>query len=83
MVTFRVGHFHSTMQAGDSTGCLGFRVWGLGEDFGGILEFPKIRGTLFGGPNNKDYSILGVYIGGPLILGNYHFELSASYLRMF
>ena len=31
--------------------------------------FPKIRGTLFGGPHNKDYSILGVYIGVPLFWG--------------
>ena len=29
--------------------------------------FPKIRGTVLGGPNTKDYSILG-----SLILGNYH-----------
>ena len=31
-----------------------------------IWGFPKIRGTLFGSPYNKDYSI-GVYIGVPLI----------------
>ena len=31
-----------------------------------IWGFPKIRGTHFRGPNNKDYSILGVYIGVPL-----------------
>ena len=30
-----------------------------------IWGFPKIRGTFFGGPHNKDYSI-GVYIGVPL-----------------
>ena len=28
-------------------------------------------GYLFGGPPNKDYSILGSILG-PLILGNYH-----------
>ena len=28
-------------------------------------EFPKIRGTLFGGPHNKDYSILGSILGSP------------------
>ena len=36
-----------------------------------IWGFPKIRGTILGGPLNKDYSI-GVYIGGPPILRNYH-----------
>ena len=25
----------------------------------GVKEFPKIRGTLFGGPHSKDYSISG------------------------
>ena len=29
-------------------------------------------GTLFGGPHNKDCSILGSILGSP-ILGNYHF----------
>ena len=33
--------------------------------------FPKLRGTLFGGPHNKDYSILGSILGST-ILGNYH-----------
>ena len=28
-----------------------------------IWVFPKIRGTLFGGPHNKDYSILGSILG--------------------
>ena len=28
--------------------------------------FPKIKGTFLGGPNSKDYSILGVYIRVPL-----------------
>ena len=32
------------------------------------------HGYLFGGPHNKDYSILGSILG-PLILGNYHIEL--------
>ena len=36
--------------------------------------FPKIRGTILGGPNNKDYSIWG-FILGPPILGNYHISL--------
>ena len=27
--------------------------------------FPKIKGTLFGGPHNKDYSILGSILGSP------------------
>ena len=32
---------------------LGFRIW----------EFPKIRGTLFWGPYNKDRPILGTTLG--------------------
>ena len=28
-----------------------------------MWEFPKIRGTFFGGPYNKDYSILGSILG--------------------
>ena len=28
-----------------------------------IWGFPKIRGTLLGGPHNKDYSILGSILG--------------------
>ena len=28
-----------------------------------IWEFPQIRGTFSGGPNNKDYSILGSILG--------------------
>ena len=35
--------------------CLRFRV----------LGFPKIRGTFFGGPHDKDYSILGSILGSP------------------
>ena len=35
------------------------------------LEVSQNRGTLFGGPYNKDYSILGSILGS-LILGNYH-----------
>ena len=27
--------------------------------------FPKLGGTLFGGPHNKDYSILGSILGSP------------------
>ena len=30
-----------------------------------IWGFPKIRGTLLGGPHNKDYSILGSIVGSP------------------
>ena len=29
------------------------------------MGFPKIRGALFGGPHNKDYSILGSILGSP------------------
>ena len=35
---------------------MGVRVWG----------FPKLGGTFFGGPHNKDCSFFGVYIGVPL-----------------
>ena len=30
-----------------------------------IWGFPKIRGTIFGSPHNKDYSILGSILGSP------------------
>ena len=30
------------------------------------IRVPKIRGTLFRGPHNKDYSILGSIFGVPL-----------------
>ena len=30
-----------------------------------IWGFPKIKGTLFGGPHNKDYSIWGSILGSP------------------
>ena len=41
--------------------------------FGG---FPKIRGTFFGVPQNKDYSILGSILGLPF-LGNNHLSYAA------
>ena len=31
-----------------------------------IWGFPKIRGTIWGGPHNKDYSILGAILGSTL-----------------
>ena len=33
------------------------------------LEFPKIRGTLFWGPYNKDPTVWGTILGSP-IFGN-------------
>ena len=33
-----------------------------------IWGFPRIRGTHFGSPNNKDYSSLGVYTGIPYLV---------------
>ena len=30
-----------------------------------IWGFPKIRGTILGGPYNKGYSILGLSLGSP------------------
>ena len=41
-----------------------------------IWGFPKIRGYLFGGPYNKDYSILV----STLILGNYHLGLRVCHV---
>ena len=35
------------------------------------MGLTKIRGTLFGGPRNKDYNVLGSILGPP-ILGNCH-----------
>ena len=32
-----------------------------------IWGFPKITGTILGGPYNKDYSILGSILGSPYI----------------
>ena len=46
---------------GSYMGSIGFRVW----------EFPKIRGTLFWGPYNKDPTIEGTILGPP-IFGNSH-----------
>ena len=45
-----------------------------------IWVFPKIRGTIFGGPHNKIIVYWGLYLG-PLILGNYHIPklLSRNY----
>ena len=37
-----------------------------------IWELPKIRGTLFGGPYNKDPFISGTRLGSP-VFGNSHF----------
>ena len=31
-----------------------------------IWWFPKIKGTFFGGPHNKEYNILGSILGVPL-----------------
>ena len=39
-----------------------------------IWEFPKIRGTIFGGPYNKDYNILGSVFGSPY-LGKLPYDL--------
>ena len=41
----------------------GSRTWCVGPHT--KWGFPEIRGTLFGGPNNKDYSILGSILGSP------------------
>ena len=30
-----------------------------------IRGFPKMRGTILGGPHNKDYDILGSTLGSP------------------
>ena len=32
-----------------------------------IREFPNIRGTLFGGPYNKDATIMGTILGSPIL----------------
>ena len=47
----------------------GFRVQGL--------RFPKVRGTILGGPYNKDDGSLGPILGPPF-LGNYHVQYSLS-----
>ena len=40
-------------------------------------EFPKIRGTLFRGPYNKDPTIEGTILGSP-IFGNSHITKAAN-----
>ena len=47
-----------------------------GVKFQPILGFPKIRGTFFGGPINKDYSILGS------ILGSHYFGKLPYYIGL-
>ena len=42
--------------------------------------FPRIRGTLFGGPYNKDYSILGSILGSPYF-GKVPNELESKLLK--
>ena len=37
----------------------------------GTIRFPELGGTLFGGPHNKDYNMLGSILGS-LIPGNNH-----------
>ena len=39
-----------------------------------IWEFPKIRGTVFWGPYNKDPTIWGTILRSPII-GNSHIKL--------
>ena len=40
-----------------------------------LWEFPKIRGTLFGGPYSKDPTIQGTILGSP-VFGNSHIVFS-------
>ena len=41
---------------------LGLALYGLDVQ---VLGFPRMRGTIFGGPNNQDYSIFGSLLGSP------------------
>ena len=41
-----------------------------------IWELPRIRGTLFWGPYNKDPTIWGAMLGSP-IFGNPHMRLKS------
>ena len=54
--------------------CAGFGPWFLSDLTKTMWEFPKIMGTLFGGPYNKDPTIWGTILGSP-ILGNPHATL--------
>ena len=48
--------------------------------YGGVIwGFPIIRGTLFGGPHNKDYSILGSILGS-LYFGKLPYEFLLAVL---
>ena len=45
-----------------------FRVCGAFGTMSKLLwVVPKIRGTIFGDPHNKDYSILGSILGSPYL----------------
>ena len=60
-------------EASRSPGC-NFRVFNpeiRTVEHGTAWEFPKIRGTLFWGPYNKDPTIRGTFLGSP-IFGNSH-----------
>ena len=41
-----------------------------------IWEFPKMKGTVFWGPSNKNPTIEGTILGSP-IFGNPHFGLQS------
>ena len=51
--------------------CFGFSGFGFVYFGFGMWEFPRIRGTLFGGPYNTDPTISGTTLGPPLF-GNPH-----------
>ena len=42
----------------------------LSQELKDSEDLLKIRGTLIGGPHNKDYSILGSILGSPLFWEN-------------
>ena len=57
-----------TSRYGDPVRMSSNQIWG----------FPKIRGTLFGGPYNKDYSVLGSILGSPY-LGKLPYIIATPY----
>ena len=54
----------------------GDRAGAFGSFFRLMYWFPKIRGTFLGIPIIRTIVYLESILGGPLILGNYHVELT-------
>ena len=73
-IMFQLSGFYSSLgfKVGLGKGGLGSALWPfLRDSRSKIWEFPKIWGTLFWGPYNRDPTIWGTILGFP-IFGNSH-----------